>query len=320
MLQEQEALQKWAEFNRQKWKCRVEVKRFQAPSSEAYCESLFFLDRKGKLIMPPINYYYPIIFTPTPTQNNLRINKQWLKVAEVMLQEMDRAGGSVDIALPPDIQDIRPWRWANFITNVKYTYRLELPYQDHLMEGSIRRRLNKAKLAGYETRLTDNMEDVYSCLVETEQRKGITHHLSLADLEMAREMLGPDIFRTYVCYSKDGEPASASVELVLSKKRALGLALGSKRAHLTSGANQLMTYFMFQDLSAMGVKGFDFCGANVPSVAESKSVWGAELVPYFTVRKRGLRDVFREGKMWLRHMVLIGGICGIGQIVGIGGV
>lgn len=277
---------------------------FKDSMSDAYCECLFFLDDRGRIFLPPFNYYHPTVFHPDCSESGTyKVTEQWLRVADEMVKGMRKVGCAEDYVLPPEFQDIRPWRWRHFITGVRYSYRVKLPHDVNLIDHAVKQRIKKATSEGYVTRVADSMSDVYECLVATEKRKGFSHRLSLEDLEYAASSLGDDLFRAYVCYSKDGEPASASIEIILGNKNALGLVAGSKENHLRNGTAQHLRAYMFQDLVAHGVESFDFCGANIPSVAEAKAQWGAELVPYYTVRKRRLQDVAKEGGKWLQSII-----------------
>ncbi|MDR6553879.1 hypothetical protein J2736_005089 [Paenibacillus qinlingensis] len=306
-VQTQEALVNWGEFNRQKWKCKVLLKRFQAPNSDAYCDSIFFLNQQGKIYLPPLNFYHPVEFTPTPTNKNFRIIRQWNDVADVMLREMIKNGSDIDFVLPPEISDIRPWIWAGFQISVQYTYKIKFPYKPEQLDSLIQRKINKANSEGYVVIKTDNFDDVHQCLKETETRKGFNHQLTIQDMKLAKDLLGEQSFRAYVCYSKDGAPVSASIILVLNKKCALGWVLGTKHAYLSHGVTQKLIDFSFRDLSSDGIGGFDFCGANIPSVSEAKSPWGGELVPYYLVRKQGIKELFRTGREWINFLKKHGG-------------
>ena len=57
----------WLEFNRQKWGAEPQRLRFERdPANPPTLESVIYLDRKGKVWLPPLNYYLPVAFTPTP--------------------------------------------------------------------------------------------------------------------------------------------------------------------------------------------------------------------------------------------------------------
>lgn len=297
---EPSALTRWAEYNRRKWKCDAELLRFQPPKSEdLYCDCILF-SKHGRFYFPPQNPYHPVLFHSTPTSKLYRTNKQWHEVAELMIDHLTKLRGHVSITLPPDITDIRPFTWRGFQAEVRYTYILSLPYSISLANKAIRNKLKKAHANGYYSQPTDNMEHVYQCLIETEKRKGFNHQISVADLELARETLGEDKFRCYVCYSESGEPVSANVTLLLDAERAIGWVAGTKTAHLSNGVVQQLHLLEFEDLASQGIKSFDFCGANIASVSESKAGWGGALKPYYVVRKPVFKDILRSGRDWLK--------------------
>lgn len=299
-IQQQHGLEPWAEFNRIKWKCEARVMKFQCPDSDAYIESLFFLNKRGKLYLPPLNPFHPTLFHPTPTDKPYRVNRQWHQSAEVMIETMLRHGGTAAYCLPPDITDIRPFLWKGFKVNVKYTYHIQLPYMIDKASTEIRSKLKKAAQEGYHSRLSQDMNEVYPCLLETESRKGFSHNLTLEDLRLAQRLLGNERLRCYVCYTKEGEPVSASLIVVMDNGWAFGWVAGSKTAHLPHGVVQQSQYFAFQDLGSLGIQGIDLVGANLPSVAKSKASWGGELVPYYQVRIPVFKEILRSSLDWIR--------------------
>jgi hypothetical protein len=58
---------------------------------------------------------------------------------------------------------------------------------------------------------------------------------------------------------------------------------------LGAGANQLIMSFALEDLQEAGSCGFDYAGANIPSIAAAKATWGGQLVPYYSVRQPNAR-------------------------------
>lgn len=293
-------LEPWAEFNRIKWGCEAKILRFQREDSEAYIESLFFLNKRGKIYLPPLNPFHPTVFQPTPTDKPYRLNRQWHQTAEVMIGELLRYGGSAAYCFPPDIRDIRPFLWKGFKADVKYTYQIRLPHSLEQASPGIRNRIKKAVQEGYRCGLTHNMAEVHACLLETETRKGFSHRLSLEDLQLAQRLLGDDGLRCYVCYSPSGEPVTASVILILDGRRALFWMAGSKTEHLSHGVVQLSQHAVFDDLAAVGLQDIDLVGANLQSVARSKSGWGGELVSYYQIRLPIFKDLARTSLDWLR--------------------
>ncbi|WP_083791418.1 GNAT family N-acetyltransferase [Paenibacillus sp. oral taxon 786] len=209
---------------------------------------------------------------------------------------------SASFVFPPGIADIRPFVWSGFIAEVKYTYIVELPYEIDQASTEIRAKIKKATAAGYWTALTQDMAEVYQCLQGTETRQGFSHHLTQQDLELAQSLLGDQAFRAYVCYAPNGEPVSTSVVVSLDGRRAFGWIAASKTEHLNLGVVQQSQSFALQDLSDLGFAEFDFAGANLPTVAYSKTNWGGRVTPYYLIRSPGLKEIFRAGRDWMRFV------------------
>lgn len=294
------ALSQWGEFNRRKWGCRVEHVRLQAERSEARGEFLFFFNAGERFMLPPQNPYHPSLFLATPSQKPFRINKQWHEIAGLLMDRLQQIRGPAVVHLPPELDDVRPFLWRGLKAEVKYTYCVNVPYSLDLASKAIRNKIRKAEAAGYRTEKSVNMSHAYECLVETEKRQGFSHQLSAADLELARDLMGDHAFRCYICYSKDGEPVSVNISLLLQPASAIGWIAGTKTAHLSNGVVQQVQLYEFEDLAAAGVQRFDFAGANLSSVSEAKAEWGGELLPYHVIRKPGLKDVLRAGRDWLQ--------------------
>ncbi|EOS54341.1 Acetyltransferase (GNAT) domain-containing protein [Paenibacillus barengoltzii J12] len=299
-MMEQTTLSKWAEFNRRRWNCRSDYHRLQLPQSEVYGEMLLFMDAKGRSYLPPQNPYHLTYFYPTATSKASRSNKQWHEVANLMIDRLLELKGRVILHLPPHIEDVRPFTWRGFKSDVRYTYQVELPYQIEEASKSIRNKIKKASSLGYYTVKSNNMDHAYQCLIETEQRQGFSHQLSVEDLKLAQDLMGEEAFRCYICYSPEGEPVSTNISLLFHPEWATGWIAGTKSAHLQNGVVQMLQLFEFEDLTSIGVKGFDFTGANIESVSNSKASWGGDLVPYYVLRRPSFKDIARAGIDWLQ--------------------
>ena len=94
-------------------------------------------------------------------------------------------------------------------------------------------------------------------------------------MELALRLLGDENFRCYVVFAPDDEPASARIVLKGNNGLAIDWVAGTKRKFLKYGVNDYIVYFTLSDLNNVGVTVFDYCGANLPTVQNTKSRWGA---------------------------------------------
>jgi Acetyltransferase (GNAT) domain len=310
----------WLEFNRIKWKLQPLKVRFPAdPDVGAWSlepgamlsrlpavAAVFYLDRRGRLRMPPLNPYLPLAFHPTAAQSVYRLHRQWLTVSELMVQEMRRRGLANTLLLPPEIVDVRPWQWAGFNLGVAYTFTMDLPHEEERCDSGVRKSIAKAARNGFLCERTAELRPVLECLQETETRQGFRHHLDLADLELGRELLGAEHFRSYLCRAPDGEPASGSIVLSCPGGRALAWVTGNKTLHRNSGATQMLMRYLLDDLDASGAASFDFVGADIPHVSAAKASWGGRLIPYYPLRPYGPRQLAAWSLEWWRYKAALG--------------
>jgi hypothetical protein len=272
--------------------------------SDFKVEASYYLDRQGRIWIPPFNPgpYFPIAVSLPPGESHLATNSKWLDIGRDLARDMRARGLAQRVALPPGITDVRPWQWEGFRVDVLYTYMLDLPYDTSLMRPQIRRSIQKAGKHGYTCMRVTHMDDVYTCLAETQERQGFDLKISLDDLTAVQHVLGYDILRAYVAYAPDGTPAASTVEIHDPGGTAVGWLAGTRCAHLNSGVSQLLNNFILEDLSLHGATTYDFAGANIPSVAHSKLQWGARLNPFYTVEGGNVTDIARQVRRYWRFI------------------
>jgi hypothetical protein len=285
------------EFVQRKWGVTQQIQRISEGSSELPAvEVHYFLDAKGRIWKPPNIPYLAARFQATPTRYRGRIDRQWLAVGSLLAEDMARRGVAMVIPLPPEISDVRPWQWAGFRADARYTFAIDLPYDPAQIDSGTRRYVARARKAGFRCERTLALGAAVACLQETEGRQGFTFDLNSDDLDLAQQLIGEEGFRQYVGYAPDGTPATAAVVLHAAGGCALGLVFGTSTAYLGSGVAQLVVQSILDDLTDAGAARFDFVGANLPSVATAKSGWGARLKPFYTVDGGRARALARHAR------------------------
>ena len=289
----------WLEFNRYKWAVTpLRLKLSEEGKELPAIETVLYLDKKGRIVQPPLNPYLPVAFYPTSTDKTTRLYQQWLRMSELLVEEFVKRGVKGSVAFCPEVMDVRQWQWHGFLAEVRYTFYLEIPYDIELSANSTRGKVRKAERAGFVCEVAPKkmFSEVIQCLAETESRQKFSYKLDVKDLEVALDLLGEDVFRTYVCRSKSGELASCRIVLSVSGSRAVDWVAGTREDFLSSGATQLLIWYVLKDLAQRGVTGFDFAGANLPSVSASKADWGGKLTPYYAIRPLNLRTLAALGR------------------------
>ena len=282
----------WLEFNEVRLGLTPVRKTYSLDNKELpLAETVLYLDKKGRMKMPSGNPYIPIRFTPTSTPSKGRVMSQWQRVSRLMALDFKHRGLANTISFPPDIVDIREWQWLYFNALVRYTFIIDLPHDEGKISKSTRKLVASAAASNFRCERTTNMSHVIECLAGTEHRQDFEHGVTIRDLEVARELLGDDALRSYVCYAPNGEAASSRIALCKCGGTAIGWISGTKSRYLSTGAVQLLNWFTFKDLYESGAKRFDWAGGNMRGVAMAKSSWGGDLVPFYAIRQPGMKGI-----------------------------
>lgn len=285
------------EFNREKWGLIPERVRLSSQDSPLPAvETVFYLDRRGRITAPLLSPYIPVAFESTPTESRSRLDRQWVQVGGLLAEEMRQRGVVHPIPMDPEVVDTRPWNWAGFDVEVRYVFQLDFPFQERTADASVRKQIAKAIRDGFRVERTSRMDDVSTCLIASQERQQFRLDMGAGDFALAQEMMGEDALRAYVCYAPNGEPASTRVVLHEPGSRAIDWAAGVNSSHLHSGANQLLISHVIHDLHDAGATGLDFGGAMLPGVGAMKASWGARLVPYYRIEGGRFRAVARHAR------------------------
>lgn len=285
----------WLKFNEEKWGYKPERVLYQIPGKDLpKLEGVFYLNKKGHVVMPPRNPYLPLQFTPTPTDQPYRLYTQWLEVSELLADDLKKRGFRGTIAFPPGFFDARAFQWLGFDVGIRYTFVGSLPIDEALIDPSTKQKIKKAHRFGYSWLQSKDWEAINYCLKKTGEAKDFSHLVSSKELEYACNILGKESFRGYLCKSEKGEPVSGQIKLFLAEGVSIDWSAGTDRNHIKNGVNQLLYKDSFEDMAGNGGKIFDLCGANIESVANAKATWGFPLVPYITISNDTMpRKIYR---------------------------
>jgi hypothetical protein len=291
----------WLEFN--VWRTGLKVHRFSTTSDDTPgdapgASAVFYLDRRGRVRLPPNNPYLSVTFRSDRRSPSGR-TADWLRVAGPLAEEMKQRGVANQLYLPPDIDDVRPWIWRGFFVGVRYTYYLDFPFDATRMGQSARRDSLIAVKAGMTVERVTDVDPVLECLAAAEARQGFSHHMGSSELRAALSCMGEGSMRMYVCFDSQGRPASSQVMLHSPGARAIHWMGGTMAASLLRGSAYAGLRFAFDDLASAGATGLDLCGANAESIAAFKSHLGGRLVPNYGVRTYAVRTAGRFAVDWI---------------------
>ena len=275
----------WVDFN--VWRTGLKAQPI-ATQQGGGASAIFYLDHRGRVRLPPNNAYLPIVSLSNRDTPSGRA-ADWHRAAAPLVEEMASRGVVNQVDLPPEIEDVRPWIWRNFVVGVRYTHFVDFPFDEGFADRGTRRSISKAVALGLTATKVLEPELVTRCLAETEKRQGLSHQVGGRDLEKASELLGAESLRMYVCTDSRGRPLSSAVMLHEPRTRAIAWLAGTDTGPGAKGAAHLLWRAVFEDLSEAGADGVDLCGGLIPSVSAFKARMGGRLVVNYSVRTPSLR-------------------------------
>ena len=288
----------WLEYNA--WRTGLKPWCYSTGADDrAEARAVFYLDRRGRVNLPPKNPYLSVVIRNERQRPSGR-TAEWLRIASPLVDEMKRRGAANQLILPPDVEDVRPWSWSGFLVGVAYTYVLDFPVSPSNLDPSHRSDIAKAAANGMTAERVTDVGPVIACLEATEDRVGRSLGMGARELRAAADLVGADNLRMYVCFDASGQAASSCVILHVPGARALLWLAGVRRTQASVGAGPLLWRFAMDDVASAGAVGIDLCGANIRSIAAFKSRWGTRLVPSYSVRPYSVRAGLRFLADW-RH-------------------
>ena len=285
----------WLEFNT--WRTGLTALPHSSPSNEgSVVTGVLYVDRRGRVVVPPNNPYLPVGFHSEVTRPSSR-TADWLRLAAPLVDEMRKRGVVNQVQLPPEIEDVRPWTWSRFLVGVQYTYVVPFPFDASVLSRRIRRDIEQRRAGSPVDGLTpmrvSDPDLVLACLAASEARKGFSNGLGRADLDTLARLVGDEHLRMYACIDPQGQFESTEIVIHAPGARAIGWVHGSTASGLAHGAAATLRWFVFDDLATAGATGIDLCGANIPAVAAFKASSGAMLQPTFSIRSYSGRSAAR---------------------------
>ena len=291
----------WLKWNEEVWGVKAErVKYIINGKEQPSLEGVIYTDKKGRVILPPRNPYLPFILKTTETEKNYKIYQQYVNIVSLFADDLLKRGVRGQIFLPVGFLDARPFQWRGFNASIRYTFVNDLPFKFDLAADSVLKQKKKSEKLGYTVSNTEDWGKILFCLNGTEKRKNFEHLLDIKSLELCKKLMGSEKFIGCLCNDKNGEPVSGGIRLMQNEGIAMGCVQGSITSHLSNGINQLIYSYVLEDLYKRGAKRFDWCGANISSVAQAKSQWGMVLTPYLAIEEQNIWAISRKA---ISHVV-----------------
>ena len=174
--------------------------------------------------------------------------------------------------------DIRPFKWAGWGCDIRYTFVVDLTDMETLWEGlekQTRYEITHARKS-HTSWITPDISLFNSLYSETFKRKGIERPVDSELVARLNWVCNASIF----CSCTVDAVGSMAV-IIDDNKRAYYILGASGEGHTSS----LTLWYAFERLSKAGVEEIDLVGCNNEKIASFKKGFGGVLTPYFGVRR-----------------------------------
>jgi hypothetical protein len=288
----------WVKLNEALWNCKGE--RINLQTEKAQLETVIYF-RKGKTLQPFLNAYNPVRFTPSVIDRSFRIQRQWFDICSSLIRLLNKKKVK-ELTLTPDIMDVRPFLWSGYLVRPAYTFTFDFKKEFNFSKA-VKKQIRKCQEQNFVVKCDYDIDCLLTSLKSTEERQKVHHQLSKEKIEKALELIGKDQLLIYNCYNPAGEVLSSRAVLFNEKGFSLDWLAGTVSKFLSTGCTQFLINAVLNDLKSRGSPGFDFCGANTPSIQAAKSEFGGDLTVYYVISKKDSYDLLRERVKGLKSRI-----------------
>jgi hypothetical protein len=207
------------------------------------------------------------------------------------------------ISSSTEYTDPRPYIWAGFDVETLFTYRINLAdtTRERVRQSfsrNSRRGIRDAENEGFTVTIQgiEGARDVYTAHEARRNEQGNDYPVSW---EFTRDLVTAlgDSARVYVAETADGEFISG-VTVVYSNDEGYAFQGGTRTERQDVSANALLHWRVIEDIltdpALDSIKRYDLGNANIPSLAQYKSKYNAELVPHYLIKSGKLMDLAQK--------------------------
>ena len=241
----------------------------------------FFTDKKN-IIIPPLTRFQGILL-----KKNLK-RREENKITSAIVEKLTADFNNISISNHYNLKDIRPFIWAGFSVEVKYTYLVDISDLEELwqnMEKRTRYAIRKAERNKIVVKKEDKIAEfdrLHQFSLLNQKRKRPFNSSFLKNFYSTLKKFNK--CQLYLAERKNGD-LSAGAFVVWDKKRAYYLMAGADPKFRGDESPSLILWTIFSDFNKKGFKEIDLVGANIPSIEKFKRGFGGKLIHYFNVKK-----------------------------------
>jgi hypothetical protein len=232
-----------------------------------------------RLIPAPLTAFSALASKSLPRASELHAGTSWI---DELIVALGKRYSTVDLMLPPALEDVRSAQWNGWTASPLYTYTLQIDAAlvDRWSDGT--RRSFKKHASSYHLRSSpDDADNILSLWTEGYLRSEKGAPLSGSPLKsMTESLLEAGLAECWVVSTEENGPPQAGVILLADSTIAVYWLAGS----IPGPAMTVLIGQLKDILLKRGVNQLDFVGANTKSIAEFKRRFNPDLQSYFRIR------------------------------------
>ena len=234
-----------------------------------------------RAVTPPFTPFTSVLFAAGPSEHEITSG---ISAYEPLLDALEERYGYADLRLHPSLTDVRAISWRGWNVQPFYTYCLNLGDESEVLErwsaGARRTFLRDRPL--YEVVEHPNgIEEIVELCLGSYRRHGRDLPLEPERLAgLAAHLQTRGRARAFTAYPVAGGEAEAGVVILHDRTTAYYWIAGSR----PGSAMTVLLGNVLPRLHRLGLRRFDFMGANTPGIAEFKRRFGPSLVSYYRIQ------------------------------------
>ncbi|CUS77097.1 GNAT family N-acetyltransferase [Candidatus Kryptonium thompsonii] len=230
-------------------------------------------------------YYTGILFQDFKGE---KIQKRIMQKNEAILkihQHLERTLDFFTLKLHYTIDDVRQFKWLGYKIKPRHTFILNIESIEKLWDGlsnSLKRKIKDAREQGFKLVKTTSVDELAQQQILSFERTGGKFFLNFNELKQLLEKLVQKKLLTIYYLIDKNDQIVASRGVSIWNGKAYDIVAGTIGKEIDN-ASHFLVWKILEDLSSNNVKEFDFCGADIESVAFFKMQFGGEIKISFEV-------------------------------------
>jgi hypothetical protein len=229
--------------------------------------------------IPPLTPYWGPCLPPAGALRPERVKARDHDVLAAAAAEIKGRWRCARLACHPNVADVRPFTWAGFRGDARYTSILAPTPADEFLaslSSSLRNKIKQGE--GLAVEESADPEPFVAMYGATFGRRGMKRPVTESFLRALAAAFCGSAGTFFYLKGDGGEPVAG--RLVLWDRRA---AYDLLAASLEAGRGPLGAYLLWREVQAVWEKGLplDMVGVNVEAIARFKESFGGRLTPYY---------------------------------------